>query len=85
MQVLGEVPAQREVTVPQEGRAPLCRNLRATQIVHVAFLQFSIGMREVRIERDALWQIVDAEGLGECHPLRFRLRFLERLPRLIDW
>ena len=84
VQVLGKVPAQREVTVPQERLSPRYRQLRATEVIHVAFLQFVVVTMNLSIERHILRQVVDAESLRECHPLRFRLRVLERLPRLID-
>ena len=42
VQVLGQVPAEREVTIPQERRTPLHRNLGAGQVVHVALLQLVI-------------------------------------------
>ena len=84
VQVLGEVPAQREVAVPEEGRAPRGRYLRATEVVHVALLQFVVRTPQFGIERQVLGQVVDTKGLGQLHPFRLRLRLLERFPRLID-
>ena len=42
VQVLGEVPAQREVAVPQELRAEGDRQRRAAEVVHIALLQFVV-------------------------------------------
>ena len=55
VQVLGEVPAHGEVAVPQNLRAEGGRQRRTTEVVHVALLQFIIGTRDIRIERNVLW------------------------------
>ena len=84
VQVLGEVPAQGEVAVPQERLGPRDRQLGSAEIVHVAFLEFVVAASYLGIECNILWQVVDAESLGECHPFRFRLRVLEGLPGLVN-
>ena len=84
VEVLGEVPAQREVTVPQELRVEGDRQRRTAEVVHVALLQFVVAARHLGVERDVLRQPVESEGLGQRHPLRLRLRLLEGFPRLVD-
>ena len=85
MQVLGEVPTQGEVTVPEELLRECQRQTLVFQILQVAFLQLIIVTCQLRVKGDALWQIVEAECLGEVQPLRLSFQLTERLPRLIDW
>ena len=85
VQRLGDIPAQREVAVPEYLRVECRRHLRAVEVFHVALLQLVVVAYNLRVEGDVLRQIVQPEGLGQRHPLRLALRLLERLPRLIDW
>ena len=69
VQVLGEVPAQREVAVPEELLVEGQRQLLSAEVFEVALLQFEIGTRDLRVETDALRQIIQSERLGEVEPL----------------
>ena len=84
MQVTGEVPAQGEVTVPEELLIEHEFEVLVLQALKVALLQFIIGSAHLGIEGDVLRQVVDADGLGEVQPLRLAFEFLERLPGLVD-
>ena len=70
VEVLGKVPAQTEVTVPKERRAPLHGYSCAREVVHVALLQLVIAALHLGIERHVLWEPVQSEGLRELHPFR---------------
>ena len=84
VQVLGEVPAQGEVPVPEELLVELHRQRVGGEVFHVALLQLIVVAGEVGIERHVLRQVVESEALGNLPPLRFRLdEFLERLPCLV--
>ena len=83
-QVLGEIPAQSEVAVPEELLIEVERHLLSLQVLKVALLLFVVVTDDFRVEADALRQIVQSEGLGEVEPLRLTLEFAERLPRLVD-
>ena len=85
VQILGEVPAQREVTVPQELLTERQGQIRILGILEVALLQLTIHTHHLGIERDILGQIVEAKCLGEVHPLGLALGILERFPGLEDW
>ena len=58
MQVLGQIPAQRELAVPEELVAHGERQLRIERTLHIAFLQFIGLVRHLRIEGDVLRQPV---------------------------
>ena len=58
VQVLGQVPAQGELTVPEELVAHGKRQLRIERTLHIAFLQLIGLMRHLRIEGDVLRQPV---------------------------
>ena len=83
VQVLRQVPAQRERAVPQKLRAERDGQLRTAQVLHVALLQLVVVACHLRVERHVLRQPVQPERLRQCHPLRLGLRLLERFPRLI--
>ena len=84
VEVLRQVPAQGEVAVPQELLREGQRQVGVLCILQVTFLQLVVAARQFGVERDALRQVVQSQGLGEVHPLGLRLDILERLPRLID-
>ena len=54
MQVLGKVPSQGEITVPQELLGECKWQVLIFQTLQVAFLQFVVVTRHLGIERDAL-------------------------------
>ena len=83
MQVLGKVPSQGEITVPQELLGECKWQVLILQTLQVALLQFVVVTRHLGIERDALGQVVQTYRLGEVEPLRLTLEFLKRLPGLI--
>ena len=82
VQVLRQVPTQLELTVPQELLAERQRQVGVLCILQVALLQLIVVTRHLRVKRDGLRQIVEAQRLGELHPLRLALRVLEGLPGL---
>ena len=83
VQVLREVPAQGEVTVPEELRVEGKRQTVVVEILHVTLLQFVVTAGDLGIEGDALRQVVQSEGPVEVLPLLVAFHLLERLPRLI--
>ena len=83
VQVAGEVPSQREATVPEELRVEGDGQARSSQVLHVTLLQLVVDARHLRIERDVLRQPVDAKRLRQRHPLRLALRLGKRFPRLV--
>ena len=83
VQVLREVPAHGEVTVPEEQRVEGERQTIIVEILHVALLQLVITAGDFGVEGDALRQVVQSEGLVEVLPLLVTFYLLERLPRLI--
>ena len=84
VQVLGQVPAQLEVAVPEELFVELQRQVGVLGVLKVALLQFKIVAAQFRVEGDGLRQVVEAEGLGEVKPLGLALHLSERFPGLID-
>ena len=58
VQVLGQIPAQRELAVPEELVAHGERQLRIERTLHIAFLQLISLVRHLRIEGDVLRQPV---------------------------
>ena len=84
VEILGEVPSEREVAVPDELLAEGQRQVGILGILEVALLQLVVGARDVGVERDALRQVVESEHFGQRHPLRLALRVLEGLPGLVD-
>ena len=84
MEVTREVPAQGEITVPEELLVEHQLQVLVLQTLKVAFLQFVIAAGHLGIKRNALRQVIDTDGLGEVQPLRLTLQVLERLPGLID-
>ena len=58
VQVLGQIPAQRELAVPKELVAHGERQLRIERTLHIAFLQLISLVRHLRIEGDVLRQPV---------------------------
>ena len=83
MQVLGEVPPEGEVTVPKELLGEDERQPLTLQVIQVALLEFTVVARHLTVEGNALWQIVEAQRLGEVEPLRLSLESFEGLPRFI--
>ena len=84
VQILGKVPTEGEVTVPEELLVEGQGQALVLHILQIALLQFVVTARDLRVEGDALGQIVQSDGLGEVEPLRLALDFLEGLPGLID-
>ena len=84
VQVLGEVPAHGELSVPEELLAERERQLRVLCRLHVALLQFVVVARHLGVERHILRQPVQSESLQYVEPLAAVLYLLERLPRLVD-
>ena len=60
VEILGEVPSEREVAVPDELLAEGQRQVGILGILEVALLQLVIGARNVGVERDALRQVVES-------------------------
>ena len=58
VQVLGQIPAQRELAVPEELVAHGERQLRIERTLHITFLQLIGLVRHLRIEGDVLRQPV---------------------------
>ena len=85
VQVLGEVPAHGELSVPEELLAERERQLRVLCRLHVALLQLVVVARHLGVERHILRQPVQSESLQYVEPLAAVLYLLERLPRLVDW
>ena len=83
VQVLREVPAQGEVTVPEELRVEGKRQTVVVEILHVTLLQFVVTAGDLGVKGDALRQVVQSEGPVEVLPLLVAFHLLERLPRLI--
>ena len=79
VQILRQVPTQREVTVPEELLTERQRQLRTAEVLHVAFLQFVVVARDIGVECHVLRQPVQSEALQNLIPLRLRLDILERL------
>ena len=84
VEVTREVPPQGEVAVPKELLVEHQFEILVLKALKVAFLQFVVATAHLGIERDALRQVVDTDGLGEVQPLRLALEVLEGLPGLID-
>ena len=84
MEVTREVPAQGEVAVPEELLVEHQLQVLVLQTLKVALLQLVVAAGHLGIERDALRQVVDTDGLGEVQPFRLTLEILERLPGLVD-
>ena len=85
VEILGQVPAYRELTVPQELLAEGQRQLIAVGAFHVALLKFIIVAQHFRIERYVLRQPVKTEVLHDVIPLTLALyHLLERLEGLVD-
>ena len=82
--VLGEVPTQIELSVPQELRREGERELRIFHAFHVALLQFIVVSRDLRAESHVLRQPVETETLGYIKPFATALYLTERLKRFID-
>ena len=78
---LEDVPAHREVTVPEELLGEVHGQLSAR--VNVAFLQLIVAARDVGVEGDTLWQVVQVLRLDDVQPFRFAFQVLEWLPRLV--
>ena len=68
VQILREVPSQREIAVPEEFLTEDQRNCLSAQILKVTLLQFIILTTDRRVETDTLWQVVQSKGLGEIEP-----------------
>ena len=85
MQVLGEVPAQGEVTVPEELLAEAQGHVLVFYALKVALLKLIVFTRDLCVETDALWQVVQSDGLRQCEPLRLTVEALEGFPGLVDW
>ena len=83
VQVLGQVPAHGELSVPEELVAIGERQLRIERTLHIALLQLVGFVRHLRIEGDVLRQPVQAEPLQDVEPLALVLDLLEWLPRFI--
>ena len=83
VQVLGQVPAHGELSVPEELVAIGERQLRIERTLHIALLQLVGLVRHLRIEGDVLRQPVQAKPLQNVEPLALVLDLLERLPRFI--
>ena len=60
VQVLGQVPAQLEVTVPEELRTEGERQVGILSVLQVSLLQFIVGAAQFGVERDGLRQVVEA-------------------------
>ena len=83
VQILGEVPPEGEVTVPKELFGEDERQPLTLQVIQVTLLEFTVVARHLTVEGNALWQIVEAQRLGEVEPLRLSLEPFEGLPRFI--
>ena len=83
VQILREVPAQGEVTIPKELRVEGKRQTMIVKVLHVTLLQLVVGTGNLSVQGQRLGQVVQSEGLGEVQPLRLTLQLSERLPRLI--
>ena len=83
VQVLGQVPAHGELSVPEELVAIGKRQLRIECTLHIALLQFVGLVCHLCIECHVLRQPVQAELLQNIEPLALVLDLLERLPRFI--
>ena len=83
VQVLGEVPAEREITVPEELLVEGQRQSLVISTLQVALLQFIVATGNLRVEGDVLRQIVQSECFGEVEPFRLTFQALEGLPGLI--
>ena len=84
MQVGREVPAQGEVTVPEELLVKPQWQVLVLQTLEVALLHLVVVAADLGIEANTLRQVVQSECLGEGEPLRLTLQALEGLPGLID-
>ena len=83
VQVLRQVPAHRELSVPQELFAERERQLRVLGRFHVSLLQLIVVARHLGVEGHVLRQPVQSESLQDVEPLALVLQLLERLPSLI--
>ena len=77
------IPSDGEVTVPKELLGEGDRQLRTS--VDVALLQFVVSAHEVRVEREALRQIVEVLRLDDVEPFRLSFHLLERFQSLVFW
>ena len=84
MQVLGEVPAQGEVTVPEELLVPAQGHILVLGTLEVALLHLVVVTADLGVEADVLRQVIESECLGEGEPFRLALEALEGFPGLID-
>ena len=84
VQVLGEVPAQGEVTVPEELLVPAQGHVLVLCTLKVALLHLVVVSADLGVEADVLRQVIESESLGEGEPLRLALEALEGFPGLID-
>ena len=85
VEVLGQIPSYRELTVPQELLAERKRQLVALGAFHIALLQLIIVAHHLRIESDVLRQPVKSEILNQVVPFALALNhLLERFEGFID-
>ena len=84
MQVLGEVPAQGELTVPEELLTVGEGQLGVFEALQVTLLQLIVVAQQFAVEGDILGQVVEAYRLGEVEPLALALEFLEGFVGLVD-
>lgn len=83
VQILGQVPANLELSVPEELLAEGERQLVVLGRLHVALLQLVVVARNLGVEAHALRQPVEAEALQNIPVFGFRLDLLERLEGLV--
>ena len=83
VQVLGQVPAHGELSVPEELVAIGEWQLRIERTLHIALLQLVGLVRHLRIEGDILRQPVQTKPLQDVEPFALVLDLLEWLPRFI--
>ena len=84
VQILREVPAQREVSVPKELLAERDWQFGVFHALHVAFLKLVVAARYLCIESDVLRQPVQTESTENVQPLALVLQLLEWFECLID-
>ena len=86
VEVLGQVPTQLEVTVPQEAGVPRSWYAgRRAEVFKVALLQLVVVTGHLGIEGDVLRHVVEGEPLEDVVVLGLRLYLLEWLERFIYW
>ena len=81
VQVTGKIPAEGEVTIPQELLTEGDRQFGILHILHVTLLQFIVVTGDIRIKGYVLWQPVQSEPLEDVQPLALLIskQFLKRL------